>query len=299
MRARIKPWWVGLFLGVVFRGLMATEGLPKAEALLRLDRPLVIAHRGYSSGAPENTLPAFRWAMEAEADLVELDYYHSQDQVLTVVHDGTLDRTTDAVRRWGTGTNRVSQTPFAKMRELDAASWKGSNQPPATIPSLVEALDLIQSRSVTLIERKAGPAEACVRLIRDRREVNQVVVQSFDWQYLEDYHRLEPSQILGALGPWKSYRGTPLTEADQVLSVRWIEEARRIGARVVVWNQKVEASAVRAAHQRGLKVWVYTIDDPADMNRLLDLGIDGLITNNPGRAWRVMAERSGKPVSPR
>jgi glycerophosphoryl diester phosphodiesterase len=110
---------------------------------------------------------------------------------------------------------------------------------------------------------------------------------------------LEPSQVLGALGPWKSYRGTPLTEADQVLSVRWIEEARRIGARVVVWNQKVEASAVTAAHQRGLKVWVYTIDDPADMNRLLDLGIDGLITNNPGRAWRVMAERLGKPVSPR
>jgi glycerophosphoryl diester phosphodiesterase len=225
---------------------------------------------------------------------VELDYYHSQDQVLTVVHDGTLDRTTDAVRRWGTGTNRVSQTLFAKMRELDASSWRGSNQPPATIPSLIEALDLIQSRSVTLIERKAGPAEACVRLIRERREVNQVVVQSFDWQYLEEYHRLEPSQILGALGPWKSYRGALLSDAEQVLSVRWIDEARRVGARVVVWNQKIEASAVAAAHERGMKVWVYTIDDPADMTRLLDLGIDGLITNNPGRAWRVLAERRGR-----
>jgi len=186
---------------------MAAEAVPKAEALLRLDRPLMIAHRAYSSAAPENTLPAFALALEAEADLVELDHHHSKDQVLTVVHDGTLDRLTDAVRRWGTGTNRVSRTPFAKMRELDASSWRGSNQPPATIPSLVEALDLIQSASVTLIERKAGPAEACVRLIRDRREVNQVVVQSFKWQYLEDYHRLEPSQVLGALGPCKSYRG--------------------------------------------------------------------------------------------
>jgi glycerophosphoryl diester phosphodiesterase len=275
--------------------LGAAEGLPKAEVLMqRSSRPLVIAHRGYSAAAPENTLPAFQLAMEAEADLVELDYYHSKDQVLTVVHDGTLDRTTYAVRRWGTGTNRVSQTLFAKMHELDASSWRGSNQPPATIPSLMEALDLIQSRSVTLIERKAGPAEACVRLIRERREVNQVVVQSFDWQYLEEYHRLEPSQILGALGPWKSYRGALLSDAEQVLSVRWIDEARRVGARVVVWNQKIEASAVAAAHERGMKVWVYTIDDPADMTRLLDLGIDGLITNNPGRAWRVLAERRGR-----
>jgi glycerophosphoryl diester phosphodiesterase len=292
---RVLCQWLGVGFGLSILGLGAGESLPKAEVLMRRSsRPLVIAHRGYSAAAPENTLPAFQLAMEAEADLVELDYYHSKDQVLTVVHDGTLDRTTDAVRRWGTGTNRVSQTLFAKMRELDASSWRGSNQPPATIPSLIEALDLIQSRSVTLIERKAGPAEACVRLIRERREVNQVVVQSFDWQYLEEYHRLEPSQILGALGPWKSYRGASLSEAEQVLSVRWIDEARRVGARVVVWNQKVEASAVAAAHERGMKVWVYTIDDPADMTRLLDLGIDGLITNNPGRAWRVLAERRGR-----
>ena len=133
-----------------------------------------------------------------------------------------------------------------------------------------------------------------MRLIRDRREVNQVVVQLFDGQYLEEYHRLEPSQVLGALGPWKSYRGVALTEQDQALSVRWIDEARRVGARVVVLNQKVDAAAVTAAHERGMKVWVYTIDAPADMNRLLDLGIDGLITNNPGRAWRVMAERRSR-----
>jgi glycerophosphoryl diester phosphodiesterase len=292
---RVLCQWLGVGFGLSILGLGAGESLPKAEVLMqRSSRPLVIAHRGYSAAAPENTLPAFQLAMEAEADLVELDYYHSKDQVLTVVHDGTLDRTTDAVRRWGTGTNRVSQTLFAKMHELDASSWRGSNQPPATIPSLMEALDLIQSHSVTLIERKAGPAEACVRLIRERREVNQVVVQSFDWQYLEEYHRLEPSQILGALGPWKSYRGALLSDAEQVLSVRWIDEARRVGARVVVWNQKVEASAVAAAHERGMKVWVYTIDDPADMTRLLDLGIDGLITNNPGRAWRVLAERRGR-----
>ena len=284
-------WQLGFVLGMSVVGLKAADLPPKAEALLKLDRPLVIAHRGYSSAAPENTLPAFRWAVEVEADLVELDYHHSKDQVLTVVHDGTLDRTTDAVQRWGKGPHKVSEATFASMQGLDASSWRGSNQTPATIPSLVEALDLIQPQSVTLIERKAGPAGACVRLIRERKEVNQVVVQSFDWEYLEEYHRLEPTQILGALGPWKSHRGTPLSEEEQVLSVRWIDEARRVGARVVVWNQKIDAAAVARAHERGMKVWVYTIDAPADMKRLLDLGVDGLITNNPGRAWRVMVER--------
>ena len=107
-------WRLGFALGMSVVGLNAAELPPKAEALLKRDRPLVIAHRGYSSAAPENTLPAFRWAVEVEADLVELDYHHSKDQVLTVVHDGTLDRTTDAVQRWGKGPHKVSEAKIGR-----------------------------------------------------------------------------------------------------------------------------------------------------------------------------------------
>jgi glycerophosphoryl diester phosphodiesterase len=263
-----------------------------AERLMALQRPLVIAHRGYSAAAPENTLPAFQLGVTTGSDLVELDYHHSKDDVLTVLHDSTLDRTTDATKRWGRTNLHVSQFTTAELQTLNASSWRGSNQPPATIPTLDQALDVIQSGSVTLIERKAGPASACVQLLRSRKLINEVVVQAFDWEYLEEYHRLEPSQILGALGPWGSYRGQKLSDADKDLSARWIDEARRIGARAIVWNRQVSAAAVQDAHTKGIQVWVYTIDDPALMKSLIAMGVDGIITNNPGLAWKTCAEAS-------
>lgn len=259
---------------------------------MALQRPLIIAHRGYSAAAPENTLPAFQLGVTTGSDLVELDYHHSKDDVLTVLHDSTLDRTTDATKRWGRTNLHVSQFTTAELQTLNASSWRGSNQPPATIPTLDQALDVIQSGSVTLIERKAGPASACVQLLRSRKLINEVVVQAFDWEYLEEYHRLEPSQILGALGPWGSYRGQKLSDADKDLSARWIDEARRIGARAIVWNRQVSAAAVQDAHTKGIQVWVYTIDDPALMKSLIAMGVDGIITNNPGLAWKTCAEAS-------
>lgn len=269
---------------------------PAAERLMALQRPLIIAHRGYSAAAPENTLPAFQLGVTTGSDLVELDYHHSKDNVLTVLHDHTLDRTTDATKRWGRTNLHVSQFTTAELQTLDASSWRGSNQPPSTIPTLHQALDVIQPGSVTLIERKAGPAAACVELIRSRKLVNEVVVQAFDWEYLEEYHRLEPTQILGALGPWGSYRGQKLTDADKNLSGRWIDEARRVGARAIVWNRQVSAAAVQDAHSKGVKVWVYTIDDPALMKSLIAMGVDGIITNNPGLAWKTCTEAaSAKP----
>lgn len=260
-----------------------------AEALLALDRPLVIAHRGYSAAAPENTLPAFQLGVEAGSDLVELDYHHSKDGTLTVLHDFTLDRTTDAARRFSRTNLAVASFTFEELKPLDASSWRGTGQPPAGIPSLDQALDLIQKGSVTLIERKAGPARDCVDLVRRRSLLNKVVVQSFDWAYLEEYHKLEPTQILGALGPWGQFKGQKLAEEEKWLSTRWIDEAKRIGARVLVWNRQVNADAIQAAHDRGMKVWVYTIDDPAQMRNLLGLGVDGLISNNPGLVWKTLA----------
>lgn len=280
--------------GMAVLAAVSLQAASPAESLLNLDRPLVIAHRGYSAAAPENTLPAFQLAVTAAADLVELDYHHSRDGVLTVLHDHTLDRTTDATRRWGRTNLHVYAFPFAELQTLDAASWRGSNQPPAFVPTLDQALDVIQKGSVTLIERKAGAAADCVQLLRRRKLVNQVVVQAFDWAYLEAYHKLEPDQVLGALGPWGQFGGKKLTDDEKKLSPRWIDEAKRIGARIIVWNRQVDLAAVRDAHAKGLDVWVYTIDDPALMRQLVELGVDGIITNNPGLAWRALP----RPVSP-
>lgn len=263
-----------------------------AEQLLRLDRPLVIAHRGFSSVAPENTLAAFERAVAAKADLTELDYHHSRDGRLVVIHDATLDRTTDATNRWGGAKLPVAEQPFARLRELEAGRWFTPPYAGLRLPELGEALAVIQRGSVTLIERKAGDAAACVALIREQGLLNQVVIQSFDWEYLRDYHAREPAQILGALGPPGTKDGRKLSDAEKRLNADWCESVRALGARVVVWNREVDRSSIAAAHQRGLKVWVYTINEEPLARQLLDLGVDGLITDRPALMQELVARRA-------
>lgn len=265
-----------------------------AEQLLALKRPLVIGHRGYSHLAPENTLPAFRLAKAAGADLIELDYHHTKDGKLIVIHDGTVDRTTDATNRWGDAKIRVDSKTLAELQTLDAGSWFHPPYPKTHLPTLTESLDEIQKGGVTLIERKEGDAATCVALLREKNLVNALVVQAFDWSYLSDFHALCPEQVLGALGPPK-VKGRTLTDAEKKLSPAWVDEAKKSGARVVVWNRDVSKETVAYAHKRGLEVWVYTIDDAAVATELLQLGVDGIITNNLAAIWRAVALHSSGP----
>lgn len=267
----------------------AAQSSSGVERLLDSNRPLVIAHRGYSLFAPENTAPAFELAKIAGADLVELDYHHSADGVPIVIHDFELDRTTDALEKWGGQKIAVSSKTVSELKTLEAGRWFNPRFAQVGLPTLAEALDLIQDGGVTLIERKAGDAEICVRLLREKDMVNKVVVQSFDWDYLRDFHKLEPQQVLGALGPPSSRNGQKLSDSEKVLDSRWVDQVREIGARLVVWNQKIDPEAVEYAHRLGMKVWIYTIDDSPTAKRLLDQKIDGIISNNPSVIWRTIA----------
>lgn len=272
----------------------AADGDSPAEKLLNAPRTIVIAHRGYCQIAPENTVPAFKLAKTAGADMVELDYYHSKDGQLVVMHDATLDRTTDATNRWGGSKIRVDSKTLAELRELDAGKWFDPQFAGTKVPTLEEALNLIQAGNVTLIERKAGDAATCVTFLRARGLVNKLVVQSFDWSYLADFHALEATQVLGALGPSATRNGKKLSDAEKVLSKEWVDLALQSGVRAIGWNNQVTKEAVDYAHSKGLKVWVYTINDQAEANRLMDLGVDGIITNNTSIIWRAVALRQAK-----
>jgi glycerophosphoryl diester phosphodiesterase len=270
------------------------ESLP-ALKLVASQRPLVIGHRGYCQIAPENTLPSFKLAMAAGADLVELDYYPSKDGKLVVIHDGTLDRTTDATNRWAQKKIKVESKTAAELQSLDAGRWFDAKYAGTRIPLLAEALDTIQQGGVTLIERKAGAPPACIKLLRDKGLINKVVVQSFDWGYLRAYHEQEPEQVLGALGPPSQLSdGSKPAGMAKELGAQWLDDLVKTGAKVAVWSEKVSREAVQLAHQRGLKVWVYTVNDPEVANKLLDMGVDGLITNNTSLIWRTIALRNLK-----
>jgi glycerophosphoryl diester phosphodiesterase len=260
--------------------------------LIASARPLVIGHRGYCQFAPENTLPSFKLALAAGADLVELDYYHSKDGQLIVIHDPDLDRTTDATNRWGGKKIKVESKTAAELQTLDAGKWFDPKYAGTKLPLLSEALDTIQNGGVTLIERKAGAAADCIKLLRQKNLLNRAVVQAFDWEYLRQYHEAEPAQVLGALGPPKVMSdGKKPAGISKELNAQWLDDLQKAGAKVAVWDQHVSKEVVQLAHQRGLRVWVYTINDPALANKLLDMGVDGLITNNTSLIWRTMALR--------
>ncbi len=289
-RARLFRSLPGIF---VMFGISAhaREGNSPAEKLMARTVPLVIAHRGYCAVAPENTLPAFTLAKEAGADMVELDYYHTKDGQMIVIHDTTLDRTTDAVAKWGGSNIPVKSKTMAELKPLDAGTWFDPKFSGTPLPTLTESLDLIQDGNVTLIERKEGDAAACVKLLRSRNEVNKVIVQAFDWKYLAGFHDLEPKQILGALGPPASRDGKKLTKEEKVLTPLFIDDAQKSGARVIGWNNQVTKAAVDYAHRKGLKVWIYTVNEAGEAGVLLAMGVDGIITNDTPLIRKTVAAR--------
>jgi len=259
----------------------AAEPTP-AQKLIRRDGVLVIAHRGNSGVAPENTLPAFQSAIDAKADLVELDYFHSSDRVPVVIHDELLDRTTNAEALFGKRELEVTRLPLAELQKLDVGSWFAEKFTGTKLPTLAESLDLIQAGSTTLIERKAGDAKTLLKLLEEKKLTDQVVVQAFDWEFVAACRQLSPRLALGTLS------GKPASEEQ-------IRAAAATGADLIVWNhEKIGQEQIDLIHQLGKKAWVYTVDDPARARWLLANGIDGIITNRPAE-MRFLRERRQGP----
>lgn len=275
---------------------MSSMSLPHPEAartpahlVLELNRPLVIAHRGYPSIAPENTLPGFELGKLMGADLVELDYHLSRDGVAIVIHDDTLDRTTNSIAEWGNEDMAVADRSVAEMQQLDAGSWHDARYAGTRLPTLEEAVNCIQADGgMCLIEHKAGDPEHIVELLNRMELINQVVLQSFDWEYLSGVHSLQPDQVLWVLGPQKTWEGRELEKKEKELTPEWVDRALATGARLVVWNRQVNKESIDYAHGKGVKIVVYTINELEPARELLQLGIDGIITNNTGLIWKAL-----------
>jgi len=261
--------------------LFAADATPSpATQLIKADRVLVIAHRGDSKVAPENTLPAFKSAVDAGSDLVELDYVHTKDGVPLVIHDHTLDRTTNARKLWGGEKILVDSKTLLELEPLDAGEWFGKQFRGTRLPTLDQSLDAIQTGSVTLIERKGGDAKTCFELLRKKKLLDEVVVQAFDWNFLADFHELAPNVALGALGH------DELTDAK-------IAAVAKTGATVVGWQQdKLTEEGIDKLHKAGYRVWAWTVDNLGRADELVDAGVDGIITNIPKQVKALNLSRS-------
>lgn len=269
----------GLLLALFPMSIFAEEPtkISPAAELVSAKRVLIIAHRGASKHAPENTLPAFAAALKTKCDLIELDYYHSADRVPVVFHDKDLDRTTNAAAVLGKTRLELDEVTLADLQKLDAGQWFKPQFAGAKVPTLVESLDLIQSGGMTLIERKGGDAETIVKLLDEKKLRSNVVIQAFDWKYIAACHQLAPDLVLGCLG-------------SKELTAARIAEAKKAGAAAIGWRESdLNAQNIAAVHSAGMKCWAYTVNDRRRGKQLIDAGIDGIITDDPAYMQGLLA----------
>jgi len=228
--------------------------------------PQCIAHRGASGAAPENTLRAFARAVDAGATWLELDVQMVDDRVV-VLHDDTVDRTTD-------GRGRAAGFSFADLRRLDA----GQGQ---QIPLLEEVLALVSGRATINVELKgeatAGPTAAILAaaLARGGWQAEQFVLSSFDWPRLALAHERLPQLPIAPL-------------LDGHVALEALEAALRLGASAIhIGKWAARAGAVRDAHARSLAVRVHTVNERWEYEFMRRIGVDAVFTDHPERvlAW--------------
>lgn len=253
-----------------------------ASLWLTADRTLNIGHRGASRAAPQNTLAAFRKALELGADGIELDVHLSADGVPVVIHDFLVDHTTD-------GTGAVAGMPLAALKELDAGGWFDPAYAGERIPTLAEVMEAVGDTLLLNIELKVAGrsdgrlATAVVGLVTRFSLAERVLLSSFEPTALLDVRRLAPHLPLGFLYD-------PLPSSWPVRLRAWRMGGLRPEA-LHPHRTLARRALIRRAHKRGQRVVTWTVDEPAAMARLIAAGIDAIITNYPDRL-RAVLERT-------
>lgn len=221
-----------------------------------------IAHRGASGYEPENTLASFKKALSLGVDGIELDVYALQDGTVVVIHDETVDRTTD-------GSGNVIDKSLAEIKKLDAGDGE-------KIPTLSEVLDLINRKVCVHIELKgentAKPVSSIIKEYVSKKnwKYSDFFVSSFDHNELKSFKNLLPqvgigALIIGVIKKLDSYKNDMDAES------------------VNIWFHLARKSDIKKAHDIGLKVLVYTVNSKKDIEKMKLYGVDGIITNYPDR----------------
>lgn len=230
-----------------------------------LGRPWIIGHRGASGEAPENTLAAFRLAMEQGADLIETDVHLTSDGVPVLIHDHSVDRTTN-------GRGLVAQMTLAQIKSLDAGSWFGPEHTGERILTLDELLEWAAGRMPVSLEIKNRPIhypgieDRVVEALRRHDMVQSAIVVSFDHAVLLRVKQRCPDLLTGVL-----FACTPVAASSLALQAQ-------ANCLLPHWSN-VTREMVSEAHAHRLAVSPWVVDEKEEMGWVLDLGVDAVATN--------------------
>ncbi|MCP3937547.1 MAG: glycerophosphodiester phosphodiesterase [Actinomycetia bacterium] len=240
--------------------------------------PIAFAHRGGATDQPENTMPAFENAVALGYGYIETDVHVTADGVLVAFHDSTLDRVTDK-------TGRINDLTWTQVAQARVVGIDGTN---ASIPRFDELLDTFPDVRFNIDPKEETSTEPLMQLLADRDCLERVCVGSFSDRRLRRFAERFGNSICLGLGP------------RSIARLRFTSLVNRSGsypghiAQVPPSSRGipiVDKRFVEAAHSAELEVHVWTIDDPEQMHRLLDLGVDGVMTDRPRVLREVFMER--------
>ncbi len=244
-----------LFLVILVGWLGVTTLACQDTTIYSRRKVIVTSHRGAGSLEPENTLRAMRRAIALGVDQIETDAQLTRDGHLILMHDPTVDRTTN-------GTGKVTELTFAEIQQLNAGLGE-------RVPTLEEALTLTQGKVILQIELKGpGTALPVVQAIEAANAVDQVILTSFKHQWLVEARAQNPKLRTGAL--W----GRLPTDV--------VQQTQHLGLHALhIWHEFIDQQLVNDAHQHGLLVRAWNTDKEDDMRRLIDLGVDAIGSDRP------------------
>jgi glycerophosphoryl diester phosphodiesterase len=238
--------------------------------LARFTRPLLIGHRGYPALCPENTLASFEGAMQAGCDMIELDVTLTRDRKVVVIHDDTLDRTTN-------GKGPVSGHALEEIKALDAGSWFDARFAEERVPELSEVIKLTAGRCMLNIEIKESAFEAIypvdaiehqvVKLVKTSGAMDRVIISSFDKRILERIAAMDAPPAVAYI----SDHGADKSVLEMLLKMRSFSWHPRF---TVLTRDQVDM-----LHAVGIKIFPWTINTRTEAEKVLALGVDGLICN--------------------
>lgn len=250
----------------------------------------VIGHRGSGAMAPENTLAAIRLALRQGADYIENDIMRTKDGRLVITHDLSLARTTDVEQVFPDRTSyQVADYTLAEIKQLDAGSWFGAEFAGQRILTLREWVEAVGSSAGMLLEAKDPWAFPGIETDIDKElrsiptfvqalRKGKVIMQAGDEPWLRAYNQLAPDVPVALL-----YYTRP-TDEQLVSASTWLDAVNpALG--------NIDQAIVDRTHQLGLKTYVWTVNHGSDMNRGIDWGVDGIITDYPGVLVQVLRNR--------
>jgi glycerophosphoryl diester phosphodiesterase len=233
---------------------------------------VVMAHRGASAAAPENTLIAYKQAIEMGADYAELDVRQTKDGAIVLMHDKTIHRTTGV-------KGYVWDLTLEELRQMEAGSWFGEEFRGEPIPTLEEVIRLVKGRmklniEVKISENEPGIAQKVVDIVRSENFSEHCMITSFDMETVKTIKRIAPDLKTGLIFE-KEYRSDVFEGNWKVLSSNY---------------ELIDAEFMRLAKNSGKKTYAWTVNDREEILRLIGLGVDGIITNKPDLLKSVLAE---------